>query len=280
MNYNSAIYYASKLFKKNLIDSAKLDSEIILSKSVNLTREQILLNLNKKLSFKELKYFKKLIDRRKKKEPIAYILNKKEFWKTSFHINSDVLIPRPDTEILVEELINQIPVNSSKSILEIGTGSGCIILSVLAERKKCYAKALDISKKALKVAEYNAKIQHLRNRIEFIYSSIDKFYSGKYDIIISNPPYIKSASIKNLDEDIRFYEPRIALDGGCDGYSLIREIIKKSSYLLKNGGKLFLEIGFEQLYEVKKLLKKNNFYINKIAKDLRKINRCIVSTKI
>ena len=280
MNYNSAIYYASKLFKKNLIDSASLDSEIILSKSVNLTREQILLNLNKKLSFKELKYFKKLIDRRKKKEPIAYILNKKEFWKTSFHINSDVLIPRPDTEILVEELINQIPVNSSKSILEIGTGSGCIILSVLAERKKCYAKALDISKKALKVAEYNAKIQHLRNRIEFIYSSIDKFYSGKYDIIISNPPYIKSASIKNLDEDIRFYEPRIALDGGCDGYSLIREIIKKSSYLLKNGGKLFLEIGFEQLYEVKKLLKKNNFYINKIAKDLRKINRCIVSTKI
>ena len=280
MNYNSAIYYASKLFKKNLIDSAKLDSEIILSKSVNLTREQILLNLNKKLSFKEFKYFKKLIDRRKKKEPIAYILNKKEFWKTSFHINSDVLIPRPDTEILVEELINQIPVNSSKSILEIGTGSGCIILSVLAERKKCYAKALDISKKALKVAEYNAKIQHLRNRIEFIYSSIDKFYSGKYDIIISNPPYIKSASIKNLDEDIRFYEPRIALDGGCDGYSLIREIIKKSSYLLKNGGKLFLEIGFEQLYEVKKLLKKNNFYINKIAKDLRKINRCIVSTKI
>ena len=280
MNYNSAIYYASKLFKKNLIDSAKLDSEIILSKSVNLTREQILLNLNKKLSFKEFKYFKKLIDRRKKKEPIAYILNKKEFWKNSFHVNSDVLIPRPDTEILVEQLINQIPVNSSKSILEIGTGSGCIILSVLAERKKCYAKALDISKKALKVAEYNAKIQHLRNRIEFIYSSIDKFYSGKYDIIISNPPYIKSASIKNLDEDIRFYEPRIALDGGCDGYSLIREIIKKSSYLLKNGGKLFLEIGFEQLYEVKKLLKKNNFYINKIAKDLRKINRCIVSTKI
>ena len=280
MNYNSAIYYASKLFKKNLIDSASLDSEIILSKSVNLTREQILLNLNKKLSFKEFKYFKKLIDRRKKKEPIAYILNKKEFWKNSFHINSDVLIPRPDTEILVEQLVNQIPVNSSKSILEIGTGSGCIILSVLAERKKCYAKALDISKKALKVAEYNAKIQHLRNRIEFIYSSIDKFYSGKYDIIISNPPYIKSASIKNLDEDVRLYEPRIALDGGYDGYSLTREVIKKSSYLLKNGGKLFLEIGFEQINEVRKLLKDNHFYVNKVAKDLSKINRCIISTKI
>ena len=116
------------------------------------------------------------------------------------------MIPRPDTEIIVDQVIKYLPLNSSKSILEIGTGSGCIILSILAERKNCYAKAIDISKKALKVAEYNAKIQHLRNRIKFIYSSIDKFYTGKYDIIISNPPYIKSASIKNLDEDVRFYE--------------------------------------------------------------------------
>ena len=280
MNYNSAINFASKILKKNLIKTASIDSEIILSKTVNLTREQILLNLNKKLSFKELKYFKKLLNRRKKKEPIAYILEKKEFWKQSFQINSNVLIPRPDTEILVEEVLKRLPLSSSKSILEIGTGSGCIVLSVLSERKNCYAKALDISKKALKVAECNAKIQHLRNRIQFIYSGIDKFCIGKYDIIISNPPYIKSASIKNLDEDVRLYEPRIALDGGYDGYSLIREVIKKSSYLLKNGGKLFLEIGFEQINEVKKLLKDNHFYVNKIAKDLRKINRCIISTKI
>ena len=180
----------------------------------------------------------------------------------------------------MEEVLKHLPLSSSKSILEIGTGSGCIVLSVLSERKNCYAKALDISKKALKVAECNAKIQHLRNRIKFIYSGIDKFCIGKYDIIISNPPYIKSASIKNLDEDVRLYEPRIALDGGYDGYSLIREVIKKSSYLLKNGGKLFLEIGFEQINEVKKLLKDNHFYVNKIAKDLRKINRCIISTKI
>ncbi len=280
MNYNTAINYGSKVLKKNLVKTANIDSEIILSKTVNLSREKILLNLDNILSSKQLKYFKKLINRRKKKEPIAYILKKKEFWKKSFTINSHVLIPRPDTEIIVEQVFKYLPPNSSKSILEIGTGSGCIILSVLAERKNCYAKALDISKKALKVAEYNAKIQHLENRIEFIYSGIDKFYTGKYDIIISNPPYIKSASIKNLDEDVRLYEPRIALDGGYDGYSQFREIIKKSSSLLKNGGKLFLEIGHKQIYEVEKLLKENHFYINKIVKDLNKINRCIVSTKI
>jgi release factor glutamine methyltransferase len=280
MNYNAAINYGSKVLKKNLVKTANIDSEIILSKTVNLSREKLLLNLDNILSSKQLKYFKKLINRRKKKEPIAYILKKKEFWKNSFTINSNVLIPRPDTEIMVEQIFKYFPSNCSKSILEIGTGSGCIILSILAERKNCYAKAIDISKKALKVAEYNAKIQHLRNRIEFIYSGIDKFYTGKYDIIISNPPYIKSTSIKNLDEDVRFYEPRIALDGGYDGCSQLREIIKRSSSLLKNGGKLFLEIGHKQIYEVKKLLKENHFYINKTAKDLNKINRCVISTKI
>ena len=280
MNYNSAINYGYKILKKNFIKSANIDSEIILSKTVNLKREKLLVNLDKKLSDYQIKYFKELLKRRKNKEPIAYILNKKEFWKKTFKVNSNVLIPRPDTEILVDQVIKFLPLNSSKLILEIGTGSGCIILSVLNERKNCYAKAIDISKKALKVAEYNAKIQHLRNRIQFIYSSIDKYCDGKYDIIVSNPPYIKSAGIKNLDEDVRFYEPRIALDGGFDGYSLIKEVIKKSSYLLKNGGKLFLEIGFNQIYEVKELLKENHFYVNKVVKDLNKINRCIVSTKV
>ncbi len=280
MNYNSAINYGYKILKKNFIKSANIDSEIILSKTVNLKREKLLVNLDKKLSDNQIKYFKELLKRRKNKEPIAYILNKKEFWKKTFKVNYNVLIPRPDTEILVDQVIKFLPLNSSKLILEIGTGSGCIILSVLNERKNCYAKAIDISKKALKVAEYNAKIQHLRNRIQFIYSSIDKYCDGKYDIIVSNPPYIKSAGIKNLDEDVRFYEPRIALDGGFDGYSLIKEVIKKSSYLLKNGGKLFLEIGFNQIYEVKELLKENHFYVNKVVKDLNKINRCIVSTKV
>ncbi len=280
MNYNIALNKASKLLKDSSIKSFKLDSEIILSNMLNLSREELLLNLNEELSNKDLKYFKKLIYRRKKKEPIAYIVGYKEFWKEKYKVNSNVLIPRPDTEIIVEEVLKNIPLNSSKNILDIGTGSGCIALSILKDRKKCYVKALDISKNALKVAKHNAKIQHLENRIRFINSDIDKFYYGKYDIIVSNPPYIKSMRIKKLDEDIRTYEPKLSLDGGNDGFSQIREVIKKSSVLIKKKGKLFLEIGFDQSKETKKLLLENNFYINRIVKDLGKKNRCIISTKI
>ena len=280
MNYNIVLNEASKLLKNSSIKNFKLDSEIILSNMLNLSREELLLNLKEKISNKNLKSFKKLILRRKKKEPVAYIVGYKEFWKEKFKVNSNVLIPRPDTEIIVEEALKVIPLDSSKNILDIGTGSGCIALSILRDRKECYVKALDISKNALKVAKYNAKIQHLENRIRFINSNIDKFCHGKYDIIISNPPYIKSQSIKKLDEDIRMYEPKLSLDGGNDGFSQIREVIKKSSVLIKKKGKLFLEIGFDQANETKKLLLENKFYINRIVKDLGKKNRCIISTKI
>ena len=280
MNYNAVLNEASKILKHHSIKSPKLDSEIILANVLKLSREQLLLNLNEKISSKDFKFFKKSIKRRKKKEPVAYIIGHKEFWKEKFKVNSNVLIPRPDTEIIVEEVLKTIPLKSSKNILDIGTGSGCIILSILRDRNKCYANALDISIKALKVAKHNAKIQQLENRIRFINSNIDKFCNGKYDIIISNPPYIKSLNIKKLDDDVRLYEPKLALDGGNDGFSQIREVIKKSSILIKKKGKLFLEIGFDQVNETKKLLLDNKFYVNQIAKDLGKKNRCMISTKI
>ena len=279
MNYNIVLNEASKILKNYSIKSPKLDSEIILANVLKLSREQLLLNLNEKISSKNFKFFIQSIKRRKKKEPVAYIIGHKEFWKEKFKVNSNVLIPRPDTEIIVEEVLKTIPLKSSKNILDIGTGSGCIILSILRDRNKCYANALDISIKALKVAKHNAKIQQLENRIRFINSNIDKFCNGKYDIIISNPPYIKSLNIKKLDDDVRLYEPKLALDGGNDGFSQIREVIKKSSILIKKKGKLFLEIGFDQVNETKKLLLDNKFYVNQIAKDLGKKNRCIISTK-
>jgi len=280
MNYNAVLNEASKILKVYSIKSPKLDSEIILANVLKLSREQLLLNLNEKISSKDFKFFIKSIKRRKKKEPVAYIIGHKEFWKEKFKVNSNVLIPRPDTEIIVEEVLKTIPLKSSKNILDIGTGSGCIILSILRDRNKCYASALDISIKALKVAKHNAKIQQLENRIRFINSNIDKFCNGKYDIIISNPPYIKSLGIKKLDDDVRLYEPKLALDGGYDGFFQIREVIKKSSILIKKKGKLFLEIGFNQVNETNKLLLDNKFYVNKIVKDLGKKNRCIISTKI
>ena len=164
--------------------------------------------------------------------------------------------------------------------LDIGTGSGCILLAILKERKKCLGVGIDISKKAINLAKYNAKIQHIRNRIKFFNSDIDNFCRGKYDLIVSNPPYIKCFAINDLDKDIKNYEPKVALNGGIDGYTKIRLIIKKSSNLIKRKGKLILEVGLGQIRETKEILEINGFYINRIAKDLSGISRCIVSTKI
>ncbi len=270
---------AGHILKKKLINNPYLDSEILLSKTLKITREKLLLNLDKKLKNCELTEFNKLIERRKKKEPIAHILGYKSFWKSNFKVSKDVLIPRPETEHIVEEVIKIIPKLGSYNILDIGTGSGCLIISIILEREKSYGTALDISKKAINIAKYNAKIQHIQNRIKFINSNIDKFYLGKYDLIISNPPYIKNYKINYLDDDVRLYEPKVALDGGIDGYSEIKKVIKKSSELLKTKGKLVLEIDDKQKSFTNKILKKNGFYINKIVKDLAKKYRCIVSTK-
>ena len=153
-------------------------------------------------------------------------------------------------------------------------------MAILKERKKCLGVGIDISKKAINLAKYNAKIQHIRNRVKFLNSDIDNFCRDKYDLIVSNPPYIKCFAINELDKDIKNYEPKVALNGGVDGYSKIRLIIKKSSTLVKRKGKLILEVGLGQIRETKKILELNGFYINRIAKDLAGINRCIVSTKI
>lgn len=280
MNYEQVLTNATKILKNASIVSSKLDCELLLSNVLKIKRENMLVDLNKEINHQDFINFNKLINRRKKNEPVAYIVGYKEFWNKQYKVNSDVLIPRPDTEILVEEVIKSIQINSSLNILDIGTGTGCVLLSVLNERKKCYGIGLDISKKAINIAKHNAKIQQIKNRIKFINSSIDKFYIGKYDLIISNPPYIKTGDIKNLDKGVSFYEPEVALNGGQDGYSKIREVVYKSSVLIKKKGKLFLEIGYNQKNEVIRILNYNKFYINKIVKDLGKNNRCIISTKI
>jgi len=280
MNYQEILNEGTKILKSSNIKSFNLDSEILLASSLKLDRPRLLLNLNKEINKDEREIFFNFIDRRKKSEPIAYILGFKEFWKNNFKINKSVLIPRPDTEIVVEEVLKEIKSNESKQILDIGTGSGCIILSVLNERKKSYGYGIDISKKAINLAKNNAKIQHIYNRIKFLHSDIDNFYFGKYDLIVSNPPYIKLSDIGVLDRDIKFFEPNLALNGGLDGYSKIRKVINKSSVLIKKDGKLILEIGFNQVIKTTKILKANGFYVNRIVKDLSRINRCIVSTKL
>ena len=280
MNYNEILNIGEKFLKKNNIHNPILDSELLLCKVLNRKREEILLNSNNILDPKEIITFNSYLLRRKKKEPIAYILGYKYFWKFKFKINKSVLIPRPDTELIVQEVLNCLPYNKSKKILDIGTGSGCIVISIMKERTRCVATALDLSIKAINVAKSNAKLHQLENKINFINIDIDKYNSSNYDLIISNPPYINSVDLNRLDDDIKLHEPKIALNGGSDGFRYIKKVIIKSKKLLKRNGKLILEIGSKQKNETIRILNENNYYINKLSKDLSGNDRCIISTKL
>ncbi len=280
MNIQSLLNYSNKKLKQNLINSAMLDSEILLQKVIKKDRKFLILNSEKNIKLDKIKIFKTLVSRRQKGEPISYIINKKEFWNNNFFINSDVLIPRPDSETLVEQVLKIYDKDAKKKFLDIGTGSGCLLLAILKERENFFGTGIDISKKALNVASFNAKVHQLGNRVKFYNSDVDKFLIGKYDLIISNPPYIENYKLKYLDREITAYEPRIALDGGLDGCSKVKKVIYKASSLLKKNGKLILEIGFNQKKVILNILKKKSFYINKVQKDYGMNDRCIICTKV
>ena len=281
MSYQKLLNEGTNFLKTGNIVKPEFDCELLLSKALNKKREEILINLRNKINKKQLDKFIFYLSRRKKREPVAYILGYKYFWKFKFFVNKSVLVPRPETELIVEQALDYISDNSkSKNILDIGTGSGCIVISILKERAKCNATAIDISHKALKIAKINAKMHHLENKIKFINIDVDKFNTNKYDLILSNPPYINDIDLSRLDDDIKFYEPKEALSGGLNGYKEIKKIIEKSSKILKINGRLIFEIGDSQKEYAKKLLKNNGMYINKIIKDLSGKDRCIVSTKL
>ena len=280
MNIQETLIKATKLLIESGTKSPYLDSEILLSQTINQNRKYVILNSQKKLNDKYLNNFYSLVDRRKKGEPIAYLIKKKYFWNESFYVNKNVLIPRSDTEILIEETLKLFNKNSTQNVLDIGTGSGCILLSILKERSKFLGIGIDISKKAVNVARFNAKVHQLSNRVKFYNSDVDKFLIGKYDIILSNTPYIKKQDIKYLEKDVARYEPKLALDGGKDGFSEINKVICKTSRLIKRKGKFILEIGFDQKNRVLNILKNYGFYVNKVVKDYGQNDRCIISTKI
>ena len=266
--------------KNNAITTANLDAEILLSKLLNKTREEIILNLEEKLNIDQINHYYKLINRRKKKEPISLIIKKKYFWKSEFVVNKNVLTPRFETEFLVEEVLKIYKLSKKIHVLDIGLGSGCILISLLKERNIWQGTGLDISSLAIENAKTNAKIQQVYNRIRFIKSDIDKFYIGKYDLIVSNPPYINKIGYNKLDIGVKGYEPKKALYGGIDGFEVIEKVIKKSRIILKNSGLLALEIGFGQHYKASEFLRKNGFFVVKKVKDYQNINRCLFAKKI
>ena len=276
MKVSEIIKIGSNLLKEKNISTYILDSEILISKTISKSREEILINLDKDLNEKNILKFNKYLVRRLKSEPIAYILEEKEFWSKKFYVNKDTLIPRPETELLVEKLA-KIFKDKKISILDIGTGSGCIIISLLSCLNKSTGIAIDISKKAVDVAKKNAKIHQLIDKVKFLNKSIEGIFSKKFDLIVSNPPYIDRKDLKNLNDDIKKFEPRMALDGGKDGLDLIKKVIYKSKEILKINGTLALEIGKEQNKKVSKILIDNNFRITSVIKDYKSNIRCIMA---
>ena len=269
-----AIKIGSNLLKENKIPSHILDSEILLSKTLGKSREEILINLEQKITKKNISIFKTYLQRRSKNEPIAYILEEKEFWSKKFKVSKDTLIPRPETELLIDKLL-KIYRGKKISILDIGTGSGCIIISLLSSLTKSIGIGVDISKNAISVAKNNAFKYKLSNKVKFFNKTIDDVFGKKFDLIVSNPPYIKRKDIKNLSDDIKRHEPRMALDGGNDGLDLIKKVIYKSKNILKIKGLLALEIGNEQIKKVSKILIDNNFRVKHVIKDYKNNVRCV-----
>ena len=268
------IKFGSDLLKEKQITSNILDSEILLSKTLNKSREEILVNLDQIINEKNFLVFKEYLNRRSKNEPIAYILKEKEFWSKKFSVNKHTLIPRPETELLVDKIL-ELHNGKKPSILDIGTGSGCIIISLLINLKNSNGIGIDISKNAILTAEINALKHKVSNRLKFLNRSFNDIFGKKFDLIVSNPPYIERKDIKNLSEDIKKYEPRMALDGGNDGLDLIKKIIYKSKYILRIKGTLALEIGNEQIKKVSKILIDNKFRIKHVIKDYKNNVRCV-----
>ena len=277
MNINLALNKGIKILKKNFISTPQLDSELLLSSVLKTDRKNIIINQNDELDLKSYYKFETLIYQRSKKKPIAYLIGRKDFWNHQFKIKEGVLIPRPDTEIIVDQVLKITKNKSNLNILEIGLGSGCLLLSILKEKKFFSGIGIDISKKSIEISKINAADLKLLNRVKLIKSDVDNFVYGKYDLIISNPPYINKLGFNYLESDINF-EPKIALNGGIDGLSVVRKVIDKSSKLIKKW-KVNIRNSLTKKHN-KKIVDKKGFYINKIVKDYANNDRCIVSTKI
>ena len=278
MILNNTIKKASLLLKNNNIESHLLDAELIISNILGVSREFLITNDKLSISKKDVQKYNKAIKRRINNEPVAYITGKKEFWSEDFLVNYGTLIPRPETEMMIYHIVNYFK-NKKANILDIGTGSGCLLLSILKELKFSRGIGIDISSKAIKIAQKNSSRLHLFNRSKFKIFDIREFNQGKYDLIVSNPPYIPKREIKNLSKDIINYEPIIALDGGKDGLDLIKKVIYKSKYLLKKNGLFALEIGNNQYKKVTYLLNVHGFREISKVYDFNHNVRCIITTK-
>ena len=279
MILGQTIKKASQILKNHNVHTYELDAQIILSDIMGVSREFLIINDYLTVSKRTKKKYDNAIKRRIKKEPVAYIIGKKEFWSQNFKVTSSTLVPRPETELLIYNVIKYFK-NKKINILDIGTGSGCILLAILKELQFSRGIGIDISAKAIKIAKENSKNLNLLNRSKFKTFDINSFNVGKYDLIVSNPPYVPFKEIRNLTKDIINFEPIVALNGGKDGLDLIKKVIYKSTKLLKKGGLLAIEIGNKQYPKVSDLLNQLGFKEMSKLYDYNRNVRCIISTKV
>ena len=282
MLVNEAIAFAEQELKRSNNLNSRLDSEILVSHLINIPRESIYSKLKENLPSNKTEELQKLVSRRVKKEPIAYILNNKEFWSTNFYVDRSVLIPRPETEVLIDLILSQINnKNNYLNILDIGTGSGCILVSLLKELTKAKGIGVDKSSKAIAIAKKNSISQQVDSRSSFKNVNLENIkFDKKFDLIVSNPPYLPDVSLKNLNLDIKLYEPKIALQGGVQGVDFLCKIITLASKILKIKGLLALEIGDNQFHILAKYLKENRFKILDKYTLINKQVRCLLATKL
>ena len=267
---------------KNILKNAKiktysLDCEVLLMYVTNFDRLKLYLNNNYELSYKQFVLFENCIKRRLKKEPISYIIENCEFMGINFFVNNKVLIPRPDTELIVEKAIKIIKKNNLKNILDIGTGSGAISISISKYCDNVFVTAIDISSDAILIAKKNATKNNVINKINFIKSNLfENLNCFNFDMIISNPPYIQTNKISYLEDNVKNFEPFIALDGKEDGLYFYNEITKNAHKYLNKNSILIFEIGYDQANSVKNILNNNNFKDIQVFKDLNNLDRCIL----
>ena len=251
-------------------NNSKREAEILLEFSIKSQGK--LFQLDHEISEDSYVFFKTLLEKRLKFQPISQIIGQRYFWKSKFLVTSDVLDPRPDTETLIEHALS---LGKFNRILDLGTGSGCILLSLLNEYKEANGIGIDISKKALNIAKKNADLLNLKHRALFKLGNWCENIAGKFDLIVSNPPYISEYEMTNLSKDVLNWEPRIALTPEGDGLEAYKYILNGAKKLLKPNGKLILEIGYNQRDDVSNLLKSNNYKNITFIKDINNKDRII-----
>ncbi len=261
MNVGELLAGTARSFEIEGILSARLDAEVLLSRYLQINRTDLYTRNDRALPADALSGFARWVERRLRREPVAYIVGSKEFWSLTFDVTPAVLIPRPDTEIIVEEVLAEAKHCAGDCrILEIGTGSGAISITLAREIKGAFIVATDISPAAVQIAGHNARRLGVGDRIAFLVGDMCQPVSGRFDVVVSNPPYIADAEFRNLPVDVAGYEPETALRAPGDGTAFHGELITGARYLLKKGGWLFMEIGNSQRAHIEKLFRESNQY--------------------